>query len=330
MLFYIAENSNMSSETLTVGFLLYNTIAFGLQPFIGYYCDTKKSFPIAVYGCCLLIVGLVLISFTWVSIIICAFGNACFHIGGGIDSLVNADARMARSGIFVSSGALGVSIGTMAGKSNMVTLVTPIILLTLSCFLIICFANRGRTKYADIYFCNISASLSVTLVLALCLLSVFIRSFIGSVIPLAWKTTTFLILLPSFGAFIGKAAGGYLADLFGARIVSVATLLISLPFLCFGYVVPFYYSIGIILFNMTMPITLCAVSSKLPQNPGLAFGMTTLFLLAGNIPTFLFLLPDLLLAPILAVLIIISAICIYLSTTNKKGVTNHEKIYETA
>ncbi|NLM14719.1 MAG: hypothetical protein GX218_02545 [Clostridiaceae bacterium] len=40
-------------------------------------------------------------------LIIVALGNACFHTGGGIDSLINARGRMSRSGIFVSSGVVG-------------------------------------------------------------------------------------------------------------------------------------------------------------------------------------------------------------------------------
>jgi hypothetical protein len=128
------------------------------------------------------------------------------------------------------------------------------------------------------------------------------------------------------GAFIGEAAGGYLADLFGARNVSSVTLLAALPLLSLGYKSPAYYTAGIILFNMTMPITLCAVATRLPRNPGFAFGLTTLLLLCGNLSTYFFILPAALLQPVIAILIAISAICLYISTVNQKGVSEHGKI----
>jgi hypothetical protein len=40
------------------------------------------------------------------------------------------------------------------------------------------------------------------------------------------------------------------------------------------------------LFNFTMPITLVAISNTLPGRPGFSFGLTTLALIIGVIPTY--------------------------------------------
>ena len=76
--------------------------------------------------------------------------------------------------------------------------------------------------------------------------------------------------------------------------------------------------IGIILFNMTMPITLGIVAQRLPKNPGLAFGLTTAALLLGAVPSFFAVKngKTFLLVPA----VLVSAVCIYFSAENKKSI----------
>jgi len=309
-------------ETITLGFLLYNILAFGLQPLIGYLCDTNHRVPAALIGCALLLAGLALISLPWVSLALCAVGNACFHIGGGIDSLVYADGKMARSGIFVSSGALGVSLGILAGQGGGVPLLVPMLLVAL-CGALVFAVDKGLQGERPAARFALTGALPFAAVLALCLFSVVIRAYVGSTIPIAWKTTALLMLLPSAGACAGKAAGGYLADRFGARITGVVTLLLSLPLLCLGYGNPVLCTIGIVLFNVTMPITLCAVATGFPHHPGLAFGLTTLGLLCGSVPTFFFALSGAAAPAVMAVCIGVSALCLFLSIINQERKQNH-------
>lgn len=325
MLFHGFSQHAAEPQTLALGFLVYNVIAFGLQPVIGYLYDTKPNMPAGLYGCCLVILGLCLMPFAWASLAVCALGNACFHIAGGVDSLAFASGRMSRSGIFVSSGALGVALGTISGKSTNMSVLIPALLLALSCMLILRFGRIESTEYTDICFHNTSVSRSFSIILLLCFVSIVIRSYVGSMIPIAWKTTIFLMVLPSLGACMGKALGGYLADCFGARNVGVASLLLSLPLFLFGNNNPVFCTAGILLFNMTMPVTLCAVANKLPQNPGLAFGVTTLGLLCGNIPTSFYAMPFSLVKPAAALFILLSTICLYIAVINQKGAFIHEK-----
>ncbi|MEI6579654.1 MAG: hypothetical protein WCN92_09360 [Eubacteriales bacterium] len=129
-------------EIVAIGFIIYNIIAFGLQPLIGYLCDEKPKIPIAVSGCFLVAIGLLIMPIPWLSLGLCAVGNACFHIGGGIDSLKLADGKMFRSGIFVSTGALGVSFGTMFEKSENPSVFLPLTLIIISISLIFVFVKR--------------------------------------------------------------------------------------------------------------------------------------------------------------------------------------------
>lgn len=330
MLFRGFNQHTTEPQTLALGFLVYNVIAFGIQPVIGYLYDTKPNMPAGLYGCCLVILGLCLMPFAWASLAVCALGNACFHIAGGVDSLAFASGRMSRSGIFVSSGALGVALGTISDKSAGMSVFVPLLLLALSCMLILRFGRIENTEYTDMCFHNTSLSRSFSIILLLCFVSIVIRSYVGSMIPIAWKTTIFLMVLPSLGACMGKALGGYLADCFGARNVGVASLLLSVPFFLFGNDNPIPCTAGILFFNMTMPVTLCAVANKLPTNPGLAFGVTTLGLLLGSIPASFYAMPSSLVKPVMALFILLSAACIYVAVVNQKGAFVYEKANQSA
>ena len=63
----------------------------------------------------------------------------------------------------------------------------------------------------------------------------------------------------------------------------VGALLLSVPLLVFSGQ-PALAIAAMLLFQMTMPVTLLAVFRALPDEPGFAFGLTTLALLAGTIP----------------------------------------------
>lgn len=120
----IADKTSL--EVTALGFFIYNIIAFGLQVVIGAICDKKPKFPSGFIGCALVLIGVVIIKWYWLALIIAALGNAFFHIGGGIDVLKNGQGKMTPNGIFVSTGALGVSLGTLSGKGGVAYIFIPI------------------------------------------------------------------------------------------------------------------------------------------------------------------------------------------------------------
>ena len=89
------------------------------------------------------------------------------------------------------------------------------------------------------------------------------------------------------GIVFGKTAGGFLADRFGAVISVCVTLGASaILFLFAGH--PLAGILAVFLFNMTMPVTLGALSRMLPGVKGFAFGILTLALFAGLVPIIAF------------------------------------------
>ena len=316
VLYAVFAADGRTGLSIAAGFLTYNCIAFGLQTVIGAYCDAHPACRISLLGCALLAVGLAASPLPWAALALSALGNACFHVGGGIDSLVRANGRLACGGVFVASGALGVPLGTLAGRAALSPLL-PAALLLAGAFLLWRCAPPVTCSEARFHVSPLRLGFGAAL--TLCLVSVVIRAYGGAVVPMPWRADAgaALFLLPGLAACVGKASGGFLADRFGARRVGVLALAASAPLLTLCSASPLLCAAGLLLFNMTMPVSLGALASRLPHAPGLAFGLSTLALLLGATPTFYFGLPAAATPAVLAVLIVVSGACLWSSTSNE-------------
>lgn len=327
VLFSTVSNTIESKLQLTIWFLAYNIIAFGLQFIIGYICDTNRSFPSGLVGIVITIVGLTFARQIYLALILVALGNAFFHVGGGIDSLVNANGKMARSGVFVSSGSLGVALGIFAGRAG-ISIAYPLLFLAISGVLIYLYCNPAKINLKSSSFSVTAKGVPVAIAIALIFVSVVIRAHTGGSIPIEWKTTSLLILLATSAAFFGKFIGGFAADRFGARLVGVGALVLSIPLLGLFSNNILLCVIGIALFNMTMPITLCALAEYLEGFEGLAFGLTTLALLCGTFVTYVYVLPTEIAKYVIIVSIIVSATCILFITSNRNIKKKKDKLLQ--
>lgn len=312
-------------QNMALGFIIYNFIAFGLQMVIGAYCDEKRDFPSGAVGCAIVSAAVLISYFSgWAGVLICALGNAFFHVGGGIDSLVHSGGKLFRCGIFVSAGALGVVLGTLHASKLALFGMSPVQVIKL--FLLGAFCGvfcylvhkklgaEGSTEITG----TTNEKAAIGLIIALALVSVLIRSFGGTLVPMEWKTGPQIGIFAGYAAFIGKFIGGFFADIFGAKRTGVISLLLSLPLLILGREYIVISLLGIILFNMTMPITLGMIAEKMPENPGTAFGLTTAALLLGAVPSFFVALGGNI--ALLIPSVIISAVCMFFAAGNKNSV----------
>ncbi len=314
-------------ESAGLGFLVYNVIAFGLQPVLGYICDRRKGLPAGPLGCFLVAAAVIPIFGVWVQLVAAAFGNAMFHVGGGIDSLSSSKGSMGSSGIFVSSGGLGVALGTLAGSyagpSAYLYLAIPAAVSICGVLIASIRPLPPESGYKSHAFSKAESGKGFYAVIALCFISIFVRAYVGGSVPMGFKTGALMAVFAAFAASLGKALGGLAADRFGARLTGAATLLASAPLLCLFHDNAYLCALGLMLFNMSMPITLCGMASKLPRHPGLAFGLSTLALLLGSAPLFLFVIEGPARVIVMAALTVLSSGCLYaafFSATSKKGV----------
>ena len=277
--------------------LVYNFCAFALQMPLGVLADSldRNSF-MAVLGCLGVLAGLGLgrAGYAGAAVWAAGIGNACFHVGGGVDVLNFSGEKAGPLGIFVAPGALGIYMGGILGRSgrNLSLWMCGIILL----FAAAIWAASGRlglwrrSGNAPVsYEIHMSgAAPAVKLLAVSCFFSVVIlRSYSGMVQHFPWKETVAGSAWLLTGAVVlGKAAGGMLGDWAGIRktaACSMCAAAVGFFFLMFpGAGIP-----AVFFWNMSMPLTLWAVGKAMPGARGFGFGLLTFGLFLGFCPVYL-------------------------------------------
>lgn len=271
----------------TICLILYNFCAFAMQAPLGLISDKfNRNSIIAASGCTLVGLSVFLAKYSVLACIVAGLGNALFHLGGGIDTLNESENRCGKLGVFVSPGAFGIFFGTRLGRAKSIPYYWVLAILILMGLLILFTANRhsllSRSKNVPVSFSGIEKD--SVLPAAICFfVVVFLRSFVGVSITFPWKSTGQWAVILTCGIVFGKTAGGFLADRFGTIRSSWITLGAAALLFLFADQ-PFAGVIGIFLFNMTMPVTLSALTRLLPGAKGFAFGTLTLALFLGLVP----------------------------------------------
>ena len=279
-----------NSESAFWIILLYNFFAFATQLPFGIIADkADKNGLCAAFGCILVALGLIFSNFGIASCIIAGIGNSLFHIGGGIDVLNISDRKATHSGIFVSTGALGIFLGSKAAaikNINYILVFLVAIMAILAALIFVLFKkNRASVRNAQIVFPDLDL---ISYIIIVCLaMTVCLRSYVGLILNYEWKGNGILSLLFIFGVVFGKMLGGVFGDRFGFLKTSVISLSVSSICFIFSFKQPIIGIMAILLFNMTMPITLTALSNLLYNNKGMAFGILSFSLFIGFLPTFL-------------------------------------------
>ena len=280
----------LKPENLLVGTVLYNACAFLFQLPLGVVADRlNRNLLFAAAGCVLVATGSLLTAVPVAAMIVAGLGNGAFHVGGGIEVLNGAKDKAGPLGVFVSPGAIGLFLGRFYAKS------LPALPAIVCALMALCAAAILLSARTEIREGSSNAPLSFAvpkggvLALVLLFLVVVLRSFTG--FTAAFSTGGFLAnlpavlagLLPVLCLALGKAAGGFLADRFGARPTTVVSLGLC-ALLLFFPLHPALTLTALFLFNMSMPITLFAAAKLLRGAKGTAFGLLTAALFLGLVP----------------------------------------------
>jgi len=278
-------------DPLTVYLLLfvYNGLAFGLQFFVGFVADRGGRYrPCMLASYPLLAIGLLLGDLVpTLAVMLVGVGNALFHVGAGAAILRLSPERSSEAGLFVAPGALGLAIGAVYGNTPALNITPFLLLLLLSAVATFGLGAPESATPAPMLAVAAGREDLATLAVGALLGSVAIRALVGTAIGLAYRVEPSVLPWLALAAFLGKATGGLLADRVGWVRASVGALLLSAPLLSFLSGIPALAVVGMLLFQMTMPVTLLAVYRALPQQAGLAFGLPCLALLLGTLPAFI-------------------------------------------
>lgn len=293
--FFVLGRYAGSSINLWVIMLTYDMLAFVPQAFIGYVSDRFKKIPFGVIGLLLLALSVFLFAYVknpFVSLIVMCLGNCCTHVNGAEVTLRASGGKLSHSAIFVAGGSFGVITGKILADTAMpLWPLAALAILAVPLAVLAQFYISAAQEKSEVPCKPFNYSKKAACAAAVILLTVFIvavRGYMGYGIPTSWKKTLWQTALLFVTMGIGKAAGGIFADIFGARKTALVSSVAALPFLMLGdrYIV--VSLIGVMLFSMTMSITLGILVSVMPQSPGLAFGLTTTGLFIGTVPIFFF------------------------------------------
>lgn len=287
----LSDNLFLNTILITV---CYNFSAFALQAPIGLivdYFDKAKLFQL--FSFILLMLGLFiseepnLIIF---SCVLMGIGNSLFHLSFGVDILNEKTTKSSYLGIFISTGALGVSLGTFLAISNLDLYIVFMLLLLLSILVLSYMYKYGEPlNYTK---CNIDFGIlnENKVVILILMFIVVLRSYMGGKIELnlgldnVFSPIT-IVIINTLPLVLGKAFGGILADKYGLKNTIFYSLCISTVFSCIYYFTAnmFCAIITIFTFNMTMPITLYLMKEIISCSKGFAFGLLTFSLYIGYI-----------------------------------------------
>lgn len=257
--------------------LLYNFCAFALQMPIGVLAGRwRYSGRVAAFGCVLAALGWGLTPVPAAAAVTAGLGNACFHVGGGMQILEDGEKKAASLGIFVSPGAFGIYFGAL--------LEVPALLPAAGLLLFALWFHRLAVPAAKSPEVDVPDQ-NALWALACFFLVVVLRSYLGMVLSFPWKTGGWALGVLC-GVVLGKAAGGFLGDRLGMRRAAAISLGLAAVFFCLsGF--PMAGVAAMFFFNMTMPITLWAAARLLPAGKGFAFGLLTFALFIGFLPVWL-------------------------------------------
>ena len=282
-------------ENWYLNVLLYNFCAFAMQMPLGVVVDGlnrrngqqkyEPSFGFAVVGVLLTFLGVV------THPVVLGLGNALFHLGGGVGTIHEDEAKGWQGrglGVFVAPGALGLYLGTQLAKGEGISIPVLLIIMGLVavCCLGWCGQRRRLQKKMPVIADDTVMEKEALFLLLGCLAVVVIRSYIGMAVGFSWKSTLFAGTVAVLAVVLGKVAGGFAAAQVGVRRTVVVSLLLST--VCFLLSRNMVAGVlALFLFNMTMPITLYMLVQKLKGLAGFSFGVLTFGLFLGFLPTYL-------------------------------------------
>lgn len=268
---------------------IYDGVAFVPQSLIGYLNDKFPKLNLSIIGTILLLLSFIIYIYTnlsiYISLIILCIGNASIHVAGAEITLRNSNGKLSHSAIFVAGGSFGVITGKLLATTITPSIVMIFLILTMIPFILLAHTYNSKESNCK-KFDYVNKKINYGIIIVLAVFIVIVRGYMGYGIPTGWNKTVIqnIIFYATMG--LGKALGGILSDAYGIRKVAIFSTLAAIPLLCIGDNLMLISLIGVMLFSMTMSITLGILVSCLKNNPGLAFGLTTIGLFLGTAPIF--------------------------------------------
>ena len=268
---------------------VYNVLAFMSQPLTGIMVDMlerkDKMFCVSVVGLFLAVCMVALLPYTegkmlqfvgFVVSILLGIGNSIFHVWGGKRIVMQVGNEIRHLGVYVSTGALGLSVGLMFHSWLLVCILLSGICLLSAFYFSFEFSVSSVSRKIDSTDSTPKMGFVSWLLIILIMLFVSFRSFFGNVMSSMVVMDDVMVLVVGVVSMLGKMAGGWIAHRWGVvRII----LLLSVLVVAFFWM--HYGLLGMFFINCTMPITLFWANALLKGREAFAFGLLALALVPG-------------------------------------------------
>ena len=274
------------AEARLTALLLYNFCAFALQMPFGVLTDRFGNGRVfSAAGCALVAFAAAFEELPLMLSIVAGTGNALFHIGGGRDVLATSGGKAGRLGAFVSPGAFGLFLGAYLSGRLPSAPVIAAMCVSAAVILAACPCVKAKRAGADQLPMSRGVRIKALLVLSAAFLAVCLRSYGGFLFSFDWKTGAWSWAFVMC-VVLGKTLGGFACDRFGGALTAAASLTAGAVLFLLSKN-PVAGCAAVLLFNMTMPLTLRIAADALPQDAGFSFGLLTFALFLGFLPTYL-------------------------------------------
>lgn len=274
-------------------FVVYNLLAFLTQPLTGMLADRAKRRHWILLASIVMLILAVLETIGVVSCnseasvfllvvlsVLLGIGNSLFHVWGGKETAVRTGNDIRALGVFVSTGAFGLAVGSVfLSRALMLCLLIGICILALAYLQIDAAKPIDTTEIESEN--KVYPKLLVWAILILIMLIVAGRSFLGESFTGVIDKTPVVVLLVGALTMTGKMAGGWLVKWMG--MVTSVILLVTGVIVCLvarGNHIGIALA-GLFMVNCTMPITLYWANEMLKGREGFAFGLLAASLIPG-------------------------------------------------
>ena len=274
-------------------FVVYNVLAFLTQPFTGVLADRAKQRHWILLSSIILLITAVIETVCMIAFcpaapvfllmvlsVLLGIGNSLFHVWGGKETAVRTGNDIRALGVFVSTGAFGLAVGSVfLSRALMLCLLIGICILALAYLQIDAAKPIDTTEIESEN--KVYPKLLVWAVLILIMLIVAGRSFMGESFTGVIDKTPMVVLLVGALTMMGKMAGGWLVKWMG--MVTSIIILVAGAVVCLaakGNYIGIALA-GLFMVNCTMPITLYWANVMLKGREGLAFGLLAASLIPG-------------------------------------------------
>lgn len=291
--------ASFSTPHLVAVFVVYTLLAFATQPFTGWWADAMRGKHwLLLFSDVLLTAGMLVSSLVagglWASDLgifvgasVLGMGNSMFHAWGGKQTALSTSNDIRALGVFVSTGAFGLAVGSVFFSWPLVyafLLLVCVLSLLVVKWYSADIKERASTLGKGEVACGLSfaskskaqavAALAVVGLMAL----VMLRSSASSVFTSVIGGGAWMVLATGFTSMLGKMSGGWLSRWLG--LARAFALVIVLAGAC--WLLGSKWSVaGLFFINCTMPMTLYLANEVMKGREGLAFGLLAAALVPG-------------------------------------------------